>query len=145
MGGIGGTSDIYFHKTLVPIEVPVVAEDGRVLENFKFFVKADVGNLSTNDLLLSNEDIRKLSLHGAKLDFVDRSHQKRNRLLDLKKQFNRLRLEYNINETIMQANPGDREGVVVIGALVGLNQEILINIENRRLEELPDIPITKFD
>ena len=143
--GIGGTSGIYFHKTLVPIEVPVLAEDGRVLENFKFFVKADVGNLLTNDLLLSNEDIRKLSLHGAKLDFVDRSHLKRNRLLDLRKEYDRLRLEYNINETIRQANLGDREDVVVIGELHRLDQELLTNLRNTRLEEQHDIPITKFD
>lgn len=145
MTGIGGTSDIYFHKTLVPIEVPVLAEDGRVLENFKFFVKADVGNLLTNNLLLSNEDIRKLSLYGAKLDFVDRSHLKRNRLLDLKKQFNRLKLEYDINVTIRQANLGDREDVVVIGELHRLDQELLTNLRNTRLEEQHDIPITKFD
>jgi hypothetical protein len=84
VSGIGGGSTVCFEETYVPVEVPVVAAGGAPRPPLKLLVKADVSDLpGALDLLVSLEDIRKLSLHGAKLDFSEESHKKRDELLKL--------------------------------------------------------------
>ena len=87
VSGIGGGSTVCFEETYVPVEVPVVAAGGAPRPPLKLLVKADVSDLpGALDLLVSLEDIRKLSLHGAKLDFSEESHRKRDELLKLEEE-----------------------------------------------------------
>jgi hypothetical protein len=87
VSGIGGGSTVCFEETYVPVEVPVVAAGGAPRPPLKLLFKADVSDLpGALDLLVSLEDIRKLSLHGAKLDFSEESHRKRDELLKLEEE-----------------------------------------------------------
>jgi len=89
--GIGGGSAVCFEETYVPVEIPVVTAEGIPRPSLKLLVKADVGDLPGSlDLLVSNEDIRKLSLHGAKLDFGVESHSKRDELIRLRSEADEL-------------------------------------------------------
>jgi hypothetical protein len=87
VSGFGGGSAVCFEETYVPVEAPVVAAGGASRPPLKLLFKADVGDLPGSvDLLVSLEDIRKLSLHGTKLDFSEESHRKRDELLKLKEE-----------------------------------------------------------
>lgn len=109
VSGIGGGSTVCFEETYVPVEVPVIAAGGAPRPPLKLLFKADVSDLpGALDLLVSLEDIRKLSLHGAKLDFSEESHRKRDELLRLEEEVAELEPRLQIYR-FAHANAGSSE------------------------------------
>jgi hypothetical protein len=99
VGGVGGGSAVCFDETYIPVEIEVESAIGALRPPLKFLIRADVASLpGALDLLVSLEDIRKLSLHGIKLDFMQKSHQKRDQLLSLREEKKQLVPKLQINE-----------------------------------------------
>jgi hypothetical protein len=144
-GVVPGAYDIYLYETYLPIEASVVNANGIPQPNFKFLVKADVGEPSV-DLLISDEDIRKLSLNGATIGSVQKSHQKRDRLKELRKKLKSIRLLINIKTRILHEDRG-------FGVAYDLAADALITLrrqEHEAIQELErllknDIPITQLN
>jgi len=140
-----GASDLYLYETYLPIESAVVDENGMFQPKFKFLVKADVGNPGV-DLLISDEDIRKLSLYGAKVEYVKKSHQKRDEIIELKRELEEIELDINIQITIL--NNADAFGRV--DDIVYRKLRRLRKLQHEKLVRLKDlykcdIPIRKLN
>ena len=144
-GVVPGDYDIFLYETYLPIEASVVNANGIPQPNFKFLVKADVGEPSV-DLLISDEDIRKLLLNGATIGSVQKSHQKRDRLKELRRELKSIRLTINIKTRILHENRG-------FGFAYELAEDDLITSrrqEHVAIQELErllknDIPITQLN
>jgi len=139
--GVGGGSTVCFEETYVPLEVPVVAVGGAQRPPLKLLVQADVSDLSgALDLLVSLEDIRKLSLHGAKLDFSEESHRKRDELLRLEEEVAELepRLQiYRFVRINASSSEESRQSAEKIGEIEARLRVVYARIRSLREHNIP--------